>query len=153
MRESPFNGPVVSPFVECPNCKRLLEFGSSLCPGCREEISSEYATLSAAIVYYNTQACSVANTITTFDAFIPVAFVGTVLVYIIDWYVSSEPRISAGLLFWPVIPLAAIVIWYLRFGRFRFGDEEYFRARREMRRSFVFWLTFLFVDLLLFVVG
>jgi hypothetical protein len=152
MSESPFRGPAVFPFVECPNCKVLLEVGSLLCPRCREEISPEYAAVSAAIVHYNTQACSVANTIATFDAFIPLALIGTVVIYFGEWYVSGKPRIAVGLLFWPAIPLLAILIWYLRFGRFRIGNAEFLRARREMRRSFAFWLVFLIVDVLLLVV-
>ena len=152
MSESPFKGPAVFPFVECPNCKVLLEVGSLLCPHCREEISPEYAAVSAAIVHYNTQACSVANTIATFDAFIPLALIGTVVIYFGEWYVSGKPRIAVGLLFWPAIPLLAILVWYLRFGRFRIGDAEFLRARREMRRSFAFWLIFLIVDVLLLVV-
>jgi len=152
MNETPVNGPAVFPFVECPNCKNLLEVGISLCPHCREEIAPEYAEVSAAIIHYNTQACSVANTITTLDAFIPIALIGTVLIYIGEWYASGRPRISVGLLFWPAIPLFAIAVWYLRFGRFRIGDGEYLRARREMRRSFAFWFAFLIVDVLLLIV-
>jgi RNA polymerase subunit RPABC4/transcription elongation factor Spt4 len=153
MRESLLKGPAVFPFVECPNCKQLLEVGAALCPRCREEIRPEYAEISAAVVHYNTQACSVANTIATFNAFIPLALIGTILIYLGEAFVFGKPRISVGLLFWPSIPLFAIVIWYLRFGRFRIGDEEYERARREMRRSFAFWLAFLIVDLLLMVVA
>ncbi len=152
MRDSLLKGPAVFPFVECPNCRELLEVGASFCPRCREEISPEYAAVSAAIVHYNTQACSLANTITTLDAFIPLALIGTIFVYVVDWYVSGRPRISIGLLFWPIIPIFAIVLWYLRFGRFRIGDEEYVRARHEMRRSFAFWLAFLIVDVLLLIV-
>lgn len=152
MRDSLLNGPPVFPFVECPNCRELLELGAPFCPRCREEISEEYAVVSATIVYYNTQAVSFANTITTFDAFIPLALIGTVLVYVLVWLGSLQPRIPVGLLFWPAMPLFMIVIWYLRFGRFKIGDEEYVLARRKMRRSFAFWLAFLFVMVLLFLV-
>jgi hypothetical protein len=153
MSESLLRGPAVFPFVECPNCKELLEVDVSLCPRCCEEIGPEYAVVSAAVVHYNTQACSVANTIATLNAFIPIALIGTVLIYLGEAYTSGRPRISLGLLFWPCIPLFAITIWYVRFGRFRIGDDEYVRARREMRRSFVFWLAFLIVDLLLLAVA
>jgi RNA polymerase subunit RPABC4/transcription elongation factor Spt4 len=153
MSESLLKGPAVFPFVECPNCKELLEVTVSLCPRCREEIDPEYAVVSAAIVHYNTQACSVANTIATFNAFIPLALIGTVLIYLGETYVSGKPRISVGLLFWPSIPLFAIAVWYVRFGRFRIGDDEFVRARRDMRRSFAFWLAFLIVDVLLIAVS
>ena len=152
MRESLLREPVVNPFVECPNCKELLEWETKLCPHCREEIDPEYAKVSAALVYYNTQACSLANSISTFDAFIPVALIVGVAIYAIDWY-SGSLRISIGFLFWPIMPLLAITLWFIRFGRLPFGDEEYLKARREMKRSFAFWLVLLIVQVLLITVA
>jgi len=67
MSESLLKVPAVFPFVECPNCKELLEVGAPFCPRCREEISPVYGFVSAFIVHHNTQACSLANSISTFD--------------------------------------------------------------------------------------
>jgi len=39
------------------------------------------------------------------------------------------------------LALLAIVVWYFRYGRFVAGDEEFIKARREMRKSFCFWLV------------
>jgi len=153
MTESLLKLPAVVPFVECPNCKELLELGVATCPRCREEISSEYALVSAVVVHHNTQACSLANSIASFDAFIPLALVGGIAIYAIDWWVSDAPRISLGILFWPIMPLLAISLWHIRFGRFKIGDEEYLQARREMKRSFAFWLAMLIVQLLLVAVA
>lgn len=152
MRDSLLDGPPVHPFVECPNCHELLELNATLCPHCREEINEEYAIASALIVHHNTQAVSFANSITATDAVIPLALIGTVAVYGIDWLAAGPARVSTALLFWPAMPLIAIVVWFLRFGRFQIGDEEYVQARREMRRSFAFWLAFLIVDVLLVLV-
>ena len=152
MRDSLLDGPPVHPFVECPNCHELLELNATLCPHCREEINEEYAIVSALIVHHNTQAVSFANSITAADAFIPLALIGTAAVYGIDWLSGGPARVSTALLFWPAMPLIAIVVWFLRFGRFQIGDEEYMQSRREMRRSFAFWLAFLIVDVLLILV-
>ena len=152
MNDSLLNGPPVHPFVECPNCKELLEWGAKLCPRCREEIDPEYATISAVLVHHNTQACSLANSISTFDAFIPLALILGIGIFVIDWY-SGTARLSLGVLFWPIIPLLAIALWFIRFGKFNFGDEEYLKARREMKRSFAFWLVLLIVQVLLIVVA
>lgn len=152
MRDFISNNPPVVPFVECPNCRELMEPDVSQCPRCREEIDPEYAFVSAVVVHHNTQAISVAKTISTLDAFIPLALIGTFLIYAIDWYSASRPRIPTGLLFWPAIPLFAIIHWYFRYGRFQAGDDEYLEARREMRRSFMFWFVFLIVDVLLLIV-
>ena len=153
MFKSLLKPPPVTPFVECPNCKQLMEFGAEMCPRCREEIGPEYAVVSVVVVHHNTQACSLANTIISFNAFIPIALIVSVGVYVIDWYVSGTPRISVGLLFYSLIPLLVIALWYIRYGRFQIGDEEYLRARRELRQSVALWCALLAVQLLLLAVA
>lgn len=74
-------------------------------------------------------------------------------IYAIDWYSFSTPRISLGIVFWPIVPLLTIGLWFIRFGRFKIGDEEYLKARREMKRSFAFWLALLIVQLLLIAIA
>ncbi|HVQ36420.1 MAG TPA: hypothetical protein VMS31_02740 [Pyrinomonadaceae bacterium] len=146
MSESLLKGPDVYPFVECPNCQQLLEYGAEICPRCREEISSEYGLISAIVVQHNTQACSVANSIAGFEAFIPVALVGSMVIFAIDLYGSGSPTLFPLILIWPTIPLIAIAVWFFRFGRFRIGDDEYLKARREMRKSLLLWLAILLVQ-------
>ena len=124
-----------------------------MCPRCREEIDPEYARRSATVVHYNTQACSLANSISTFDAFIPLALIGGIAIYAFEWYSFGTFRISFGLLFWPIIPLLVISVWFVRFGRFKIGDDEYLKAQRDMKRSFAFWLALLIVQLLLIAVA
>ena len=148
LKEEVLYGPAVFPFAECPNCKQLLEMNATVCPRCREEIDPDYALLSAVVVHHNTQACSIANTISGFDAFIPIALIGSLFIWGSELLTSDRPRLSLLLLIWPAIPLVAILIWFARFGRFAIGDEQYVKARREMRRSFVFWLTLLIVQIL-----
>lgn len=125
---------------------------ATVCARCREEIDPEYASLSAVVVHHNTQACSVANTISSLDAFIPIALIGSLFIWASELLTSDRPRLSLLLLIWPAIPLASIVIWYARFGRFAIGDEHYLKARGEMRRSFAFWLTLLIVEILVVMV-
>ena len=148
MSESAFSKPPVHPFVECPNCRQLLEYGAPNCPRCLEEIKPDYALLSAIIVHHNTQAISVAKTISSFDAFIPLALIGSVFIFVIDWYAFGGPGNFFAIFLWSGIPLLAILVWFARFGRFKIGDEEYMQAKREMRRSFCFWLAFLIVQIL-----
>jgi hypothetical protein len=152
LKEEVLYGPAVFPFAECPNCKQLLEMNATACPRCREEIDPDYALVSAVVVHHNTQACSIANTISGFDAFIPIALIGSILIWGSELLTSNRPRLSLLLLIWPVIPLLAIMAWYARFGRFGIGDDEYLAARRAMRRSFTFWLTLLVVQILLLMV-
>jgi RNA polymerase subunit RPABC4/transcription elongation factor Spt4 len=148
MSDSVFTRPPVHPFVECPNCKELTEYGLKFCPRCREEIPPDYAMLSAAVVHLNTQAISVAKTITTFDAFIPIAFVVLVAVIAMGWYSQERSRLPFALFVPPVLTLLGIIVWYFRFGRFKLGDQEYLDARHDMFKSFLLWLAFLTVQVL-----
>jgi hypothetical protein len=120
-----------------------MEYGKANCPRCREEINPEYALMSAVLVHHNTQAISVANTISSFDAFIPIALILSVCIHWFNWLGGS---MSWMVLWWPLMPLLAIVVWYFRYGRFVAGDEEFIKARQEMRKSFCFWLVFLVVQ-------
>lgn len=150
MSESPLRPPI-HPFVECPNCRELVELGVEYCSRCRETIDPEYGLASAIVVHHNTQACSVANVISGFDAFIPLALIGSILIFLIDLYVSGQPTIFLFLPIWPLIPVVIIIGWFFRFGRFKIGDDEFLKARREMRSSFLFWIVVLFVQILAIV--
>lgn len=151
MRESLFKKPAVVPFVECPHCKQLLEYGAERCPRCREEIGSDYAFASAVVVHHNTQACSLANSIKGFDPFIFIALIGSLLIYAIDIYAFGSLTLFYFILVWPAVPLLTILVWFYRFGRFKIGDEEYVRARRDMRSSFMLWLAILAVQFIAIV--
>jgi RNA polymerase subunit RPABC4/transcription elongation factor Spt4 len=149
MNESMLKAPAVVPFVECPNCKQLLEYGAEVCPRCREEINSGYAFVSAVVVQHNTQACSLANSIKGFDSFVWIAVLGSLLIYAIDMYTFKSLVLFNFILIWPAIPLLAILPWFYRFGRFKIGDEDYVRARRDMRTSLMLWLAILGVQLII----
>lgn len=51
----------------------------------------------------------------------------------------------------PLISIAAIVVWFRRFGRFKAGDAEYEKAKRDMRNSLKFWIALLAVQSLVLV--
>ena len=148
MSESLLKAPAVYPFVECPNCRQLLEYGAESCPRCREEISLEYGLLSAIVVHHNTQACSLAKSISGGDAFFPLALIGSVFIFAADLYVSGSPTLFWFTALWSAIPSLVIVVWFMRFGRFKIGDDEYLKARREMRKSLSLWLALFAVQLL-----
>lgn len=148
MNEPLWKKPAVHPFVECPNCKQLLEWGADSCPRCREEIDPDYALASAAAVHHNTQACSLANSVKGFDAFALIALVGSVVIYAFDMYAFGSLALFYLIVLWPAIPLLAVLVWFARFGRFKIGDEEYLRARRAMRGSLLLWLAILALQLI-----
>ena len=152
MSESLLKKPAVHPFVECPNCQQLLEYEAKNCPRCREEISAEYGLVSAIVVLHNTQACSVANSISAVDAFFPLALIGSAVILGFDLFGSGSPILFSLTPLWSAIPLLAIVVWFIRFGRFPVGDEEYLKARSEMRKSLLLWLAFFIVQLLIVAV-
>jgi hypothetical protein len=146
MRQSIFQRPAVTPFVECPNCKQLLEYGLERCPRCLEEIEQNYALISAAVVQYNNQACSSANTIKSLDAAVVISILSSAYAYFVG---MPGTFIIAAIL--PSMCLAAILIWFYRYGRFRMGDEDFLKAKRAMWASLKLWLGLLLVQLLLFI--
>ena len=133
----------VIPFVECPNCKELLEYGAERCARCREEISPDYALVSAVVVHANTQACSMANTIKGFDPFVYLTLVLSAFIYAIDTYAIGSPALFYFVPAWPMIPLLVILFWFNRFALFKAGDEEFARARRDMLGSLLLWAAIL----------
>lgn len=130
--------PAVVPFVECPNCKRLLEYGAARCPTCREEIEPEYAYISAVVVCHNTQAVSSANTIKTAEPAAIIIFMASLCAVFL-----KSPSLLVVNLITPLLSLLAIFVWFYRYGKFKAGDEEYLRAKREMKASLKLWLAVL----------
>lgn len=146
MDESMFKKPAVVPFVECPNCKQLLEYGAEHCPRCREEIDPEYALRSAIVVHHNTQGVSLANSIKTLE---PAAILN-IIASTYSYFVGI-PGFFAISLFMPLMGVSAILAWFFRFGRFKIGDEDFLQAKRDMRSSLLLWSGLLIVETLVFV--
>lgn len=143
----------VTPFVECPNCCRLLEYGTEKCPQCYETIEEDYALLSAAIVVHNTQACSFANHVKHLDPAAFIVLAASAYAYVIDAYVSDLPIPIMMLLAlaMPMVSLLAVLLWFFKFGQFAIGDEEYIRAKRDMQESLKMWVAILVVQFIALV--
>lgn len=149
MRASFFKHPEVTPFVECPNCGRLVEFGAEHCPACREVIEKGYALLSVGVVAFNTRAVSLANTIKTGDPAAFIVLLASAYVYFLDasgGSLSSLQSLWATTLAVPVLALAAVALWFFRYGRFRMGDADFDRSKLDMRWSLMLWLALLFAQ-------
>lgn len=144
MTDSIFKAPDVDPFVECPNCRQLLEYGAERCPRCREEIDADYALLSAVVVHRNTQAVSSANTIKTCEPAAVIIFFTSLL-----GYYFNHPAIFIVNLITPALALSGILVWFYRYGRFTIGDEDYLTARKGMWTSLKLWSALLFVQLMI----
>lgn len=144
MSDSFFTPPSVTPFVECPNCKRLIEYGVGTCPSCREQIGSEYARASAGIVGTNTQACSLANTIKSAEPAVAILSVVSLFALIAG---GSAPLLGGFVS--PVFYIAAIGFWFFRYRQFHMRDEEFTRARRDLIKSLKLWVALLIVQILL----
>ena len=134
-------GAEYTPYVECPNCNKLVKIGARRCADCYEEIPEEYAVHSALVVVTNTVACDVANSINGLGSFAVLAVIGSISVYLIDLYVSGYPTLFHLVLLWSAFPLISILLWFHRFGRFELGDEDYQNAKRDMRRLLTVWLA------------
>ncbi len=108
----------------------------SRCPDCYELIDEQYAWTSGAVVLINTKACAMANTIKTLDPIGILSIVIAALAYVSD--LPSGFLISA--VAWPIITMIAIATWFIRFGWFKLGDEDFAAARQAMRVRLFCWL-------------
>jgi len=142
--------PRFTPFVECPNCHKLLSLDCEQCSECREPISRSYAFVSAGVGIYNTSACNAAKDIRD-QSRVMVMLIGglTAVVYLFPG-IFLHPRGGFGLpslLHWGLpllssLQLLMIGAWFGRFGRLgRLGDEKYVQARRELKSDFRLWLA------------
>lgn len=96
-------------------------------------------------MHHNTQACSLANTVKTLE---PAAVIN--ILSAIFGYLLGAPTLFAVNLFIPLMAVAAILLWFLRYGRFKIGDEDYAKAKCVMHFSLRLWLALLVVELIAF---
>ena len=132
----------VTPFAECPNCGRFLSLRVEKCPDCHELIDEAYAFYSALHVTVITQACSFANTIKYADLASVIALLVSIYIYILN-----EAWLLLLTLLMSVVPLFIIVLWFRRFARFKFAEEDFVKAKHQMRASLWLWLALLTVQL------
>ena len=137
MKDSILEDPPATPFAECPNCRRLLHIGVSHCPDCYEPIDVEYAMTSGTVVLINTKACAMANTIKTLDPVAVLAIGVAVLAQLSD----LPPGFLISSLVGPILATVGIVVWFVRFGWFKIGDEDFVRARQAMLVRLFSWLV------------
>ena len=133
----------VTPFAECPNCGRFLSLRVEKCPDCHELIDEGYAFYSALHVTVITQTCSFANTIKYIDLASVITFVVSIYVYVLNeqWLFLLVPFMS-------VVPLFVILLWFYRFARFKFAEDDFVEAKRHIRASLWLWLALLTVQLI-----
>jgi hypothetical protein len=86
-------------------------------------------------VVFNTAACSSANTIKTAEYAAIVVLVATLLGILL-----VAPGLAIVNVVNSVASIAAILLWFRRFGSFKFGDADYDRAKRDMRISLQLWV-------------
>jgi len=133
----------VTPFTECPNCRCFLSLRVEKCPDCHELIDEGYAFYSALHVTVISQACSFANSIKYVDLIAFLALGTSIYIYVLSepWLFLLVPLMSA-------VPLFFIILWFSRFGRFKFAEGDFQKAKREMRASLFLWLGILVVQLI-----
>jgi hypothetical protein len=101
-------------------------------------IDEAYAFYSALHV-----AGSFANSIKYVDLIAILVLATTVYLYILN-----ELWLFALALFMSAVPLFFIVLWFSRFGRFKFAEDDFQKAKGEMRNSLVLWLAIFLVQVI-----
>jgi hypothetical protein len=131
----------ITPFVECPNCRKLLEIEVTQCPECRELVSREYAATSSLVVAFNTAACATAASIRDRNPFMILVVIGSVLFYVFDLYMYGRLLFFKSTLIWSALAATQPFFWLRRFGKFPLGDDKFVKAVAEMKRSVSLWAT------------
>lgn len=139
MNHSFFKDPEVTLFCPCPNCARLLELELEQCPFCRELIGEEYKIIGTVLTALETQACSLANTISTGDPAVIFFLAWDAL----GWFVGIG-WLGGFFLLNMMLTLAAIGRWFWRYGRLPLDNAEFRKAKRSMRHSLLLWLALAF---------
>jgi len=140
--------PVVEPFVQCPNCGRMLRPGVGSCPECSQVITAEYARSNVVAVVLRSQACDMASEVKAFD---PAAVILFILTAVAFAWVASGREMSLSfpvLVLLSAVLLLSVLVWFHRYGRLADDDNEYLRAKREMKGSLKLWLALLAVQLI-----
>ena len=155
---SVFSKPAIHENFFCPRCRALLPYGTKQCKFCLEDIDDEYARINAFINFQLTQASSHANIISTFDPAIFFSVIGSLCMRWLKWEFYIEiPRLwpfieIAYSLVW-LLPIAAIMLWFYRYGRWRIiNSEEYQANRKSMKLSLRMWLAAYVFHIILLVV-
>jgi RNA polymerase subunit RPABC4/transcription elongation factor Spt4 len=138
----------ITPFVECPNCRKLLDVKTTQCPECRELISREYAALSAFTLVVNTKACNLAKEIASRDRMMAALFVAaSIVLYFMDFRTFGSLFFFWFTIVTPVAQLLMVVAWYVLYGRFPLGDSDFVRAKRRIMWSGRLWGLILALDI------
>jgi hypothetical protein len=145
-----------TPFVECPNCHKLLSLDCEQCSECREPIPRSYAFLSAGVGIFNTAAYSSAKNIREASRVMVIVIgVTTLAVYGLP-DVFLHPRVGTGMpriFLWGLPLLSAMQLlvigaWFGRFGRLGvLGDRKYVEVRRELKSDVRLWLAIIAAQL------
>ena len=144
MTDSFYKDPDVTPFFCCPNCRRLLGLAVNQCPYCRELIDDTQKMIGATVNVTLSQACSLANTISTGDPAVLIFLGVTVLAFLVNLaWLASFTILSA------LIAVGAIIRWRRRYGWLPLDDADFLTAKREMRQSLMLWIAFLMLECLI----
>jgi hypothetical protein len=141
----------ITPFVECPNCRKLLEVEVTQCPECRELVSREYAATSSLVVAFNTEACASASAIRDRNPFMILVIIGSIALYALDLYVYGRLFFFKSTLIWSAIAATQPLLWLRRFGNFPLGDDKFNKARAEMKQSFSLWMAIIVAQMVALV--
>ena len=138
--------PEITPYSECPDCRRLLPITAERCPYCGEPIDLEASKRSSALYVRTTQAINAARAITNRDYVILLFLIYTIYM---RWsgrnvfYDVPRAWMWAEVLFaliW-IFPLVIVIRWFLLHGRCNTLDSEYVVARKDVRLSFRLWIA------------
>lgn len=139
-------------FVECPNCRKLLQVGTETCPECREEIDEGYTLRNSLTRVLAAQAVDSAESVAGTRFIVPLVAAASAGAF---WL--SRDRALLPLFYFTLLPSAACVLWPLgwtrRYGWLPLKDEDFPGGGRKVKAALVAWLGLLAGQILAAALG
>jgi len=134
-------------FVECPNCRKLLQVGTDTCPECREEIDEGYALRNSLTRVLTAQAVNAAETAAGTRFIAPLVVAASAGAF----WLSGEGALLL-LFYFTLLLSVACALWSLgwmrRYGWLPLKDEDFLSGRRKVKSTLLLWLGLLAAQLL-----
>jgi len=136
----------ITPCFQCHYCREIVALGAKNCPHCECEINQERAKKEAAAYVAVTRAIQAAGNITNRDLVVLLFIAYT---FWMRWtgregfYEVPRGWLCAEIVFavgW-LVPILAITRWIYRYGSLTTEDEEYLKAKKDVRWSLRLWIA------------
>lgn len=127
--------------LRCPACNEIIADNVAECRYCSLPLDQKTVREEVAKFSHVSDAVAQANTLQSFNfALVPV---GVLCIYIL--FSGAAGLRMFYVFFLPYCMVAAVIYWFIRFGKLRSKDPEFEPARAAMKKSLLMWGVAIFI--------